>query len=446
MSFSDLSLLPQILQNIKDIGYERPTPVQLQVIPLALNGRDILAAAQTGTGKTAAFSLPIINNLLKNKTDSIQTPKALVLVPTRELAMQVGKNIEMYSYKLPLKIAAIYGGANISPQTKLLARGVDIIVATPGRLLDHVKLKGVDLTKIEYLVFDEADSMLDMGFIREIEKILALLPSKRQTMLFSATLSGSVKRLSENILRKPQLVQIASYASVAKNIKQVAYTVDKEKKNEMLSYMIGSQNWKRVLVFCRTKAAAEEVATDMTSRGLVSESIHSDKTHGARGRALEGFKTGKIRVLVATDLAARGIDIEDLPFVINYDVPHIPTDYVHRIGRTGRAGSNGEAITLLSSSENHSFKKIEDLLGKNIERKILQGYEPTFVEEVKKDKVNKNLKNKDSQPKKKTAGAFGKGYKNNNTSTNNRVIKKDSSNKKSQNIKMIAKSNSTRGK
>jgi ATP-dependent RNA helicase RhlE len=273
MSFSTLALMPQILQNLKTKGYEKPTPIQSQVIPLALNGRDILAAAQTGTGKTAAFALPILQALSKVEVaDEFHSPKALILVPTRELAMQVGKNIEAYGEDLPLKSAAIYGGANIAPQTKKLAGGIDIIIATPGRLLDHIKLKGVSLSKIEFLILDEADSMLDMGFIREIEKILALIPAKRQTMLFSATLSGGVKRLSETILKKPQLVQVASYASVAEKIKQMAYSVDKEQKSELLSYMIGSNNWKQVLIFCRTKASVgsssrvSRVSTPMRTR------------------------------------------------------------------------------------------------------------------------------------------------------------------------------------
>ena len=411
MSFSTLSLMPQILQNLKEKGYEKPTPIQVQVIPLALNGRDILAGAQTGTGKTAAFALPILQTLSKKieaSEVSSQLPRALILVPTRELAMQVEKNIEAYGKDLSPKSVAIYGGANIAPQTKKLANGVDIIVATPGRLLDHVKLKGVNLAKIEFLVLDEADSMLDMGFIREIEKILALIPAKRQTMLFSATLSGAVKRLSETILKKPQLVQVASYAKAAEKIKQIAYSVDKEQKSELLSYLIGSKNYKQVLVFCRTKAAAEELANDMTSRGLPSLSIHSDKTHGARGRALEDFKAGKVRLLIATDLAARGIDIDALPHVVNYDVPHIPTDYVHRIGRTGRAGNQGEAITLVSRSEEHSFKKVEELLGKTIAREIFEGYEPAFVDETKKkNNSKKSASAKKDEPKKKTPGAFG---------------------------------------
>jgi ATP-dependent RNA helicase RhlE len=411
MSFSSLAVSAQLLKNISVLGYQNPTPIQSQVIPLALKGRDILGAAQTGSGKTAAFALPILHMLSEMaNTDDVHIPKALILVPTRELAMQVGTNIENYSIGLSLKSTAVYGGANIAPQTKRLISGVDIIVATPGRLLELVKLKSVNLSKIEFLVLDEADSMLDMGFIRDIETILALLPTKRQTMLFSATLSGSVKRLSETILKKPQLVQVDSYASVATTIRQFAYSVDKEQKSELLSYLIGFHNWKQVLIFCRTKAGAEEIANDMTSRGLKSESIHSDKTHGARGRALADFKEGKVRVLVATDLAARGLDIDDLPFVINYDVPHIPTDYIHRIGRTGRAGQSGEAITLLSSAEAHSFKKIEDLLGKSIQKIVHEGYEPAFVPEVKKKVPSKSTTNK-SEPKKKTPGAFGNKYK-----------------------------------
>jgi ATP-dependent RNA helicase RhlE len=411
MSFSKLGLSQQIQQNVKEVGYETPTPVQSGVIPLALKGKDILAAAQTGTGKTAAFALPILQLLGDAASDdeAVRAPRALILVPSRELAMQVGANVQAYGANLPLKSAAIYGGANIAPQAKKLLAGVDIIVATPGRLLDHLKLKNLTLSKVEFLVLDEADSMLDMGFIRDIESILERLPNKRQTMLFSATLSGGVKRLSETILKKPQLVQVDAYATIAEGIKQIAYTADKEQKSELLSYLIGSKNYKQVLIFCRTKAEAEEVAQDFESRGLKSESIHSDKTHGARGRALESFKEGKVRVLVATDLAARGLDIDNLPYVVNYDVPHIPTDYIHRIGRTGRAGNDGEAITLLSSEEAHNFKKIEELLGKSIEKIVLPGYEPTNVPEPKKKNKGsiKGTGAKKGEAQKKTPGAFG---------------------------------------
>ncbi len=411
MSFSKLGLSQQLQQNIQKIGYEAPTPVQLGVIPLALKGKDILAAAQTGTGKTAAFALPLLQ-LLAEKTDGdegVRNPRALVLVPSRELAMQVAANIESYGADTGVKMAAIYGGANIAPQSKKLLAGVDLVIATPGRLLDHLKLKNMTLSKIEYLVLDEADTMLDMGFVRDIEALLQRIPAKRQTMLFSATLSGGVKRLSETILKKPQLVQVDAYASVADEIKQIAYTVDKEQKAELLSYLIGSKNWKQVLIFCRTKAGAEGLAKDFEDRGLKSESIHSDKTHGARGRALERFKEGKVRVLVATDLAARGIDIDDLPHVVNYDVPHIPTDYIHRIGRTGRAGNEGVAITLLSSEEAHSFKKIEELLGKPIDKTVLAGYEPTKLPEPKKKNqgTGKTAGAKKGEHRKKTPGAFG---------------------------------------
>ncbi len=410
MSFSKLGLSQQLQQNIKELGYEAPTPVQSGVIPLALKGKDILAAAQTGTGKTAAFALPILQILNEKAAEkNTSAPKALILVPSRELAMQVAANIEGYGVNLQVKSVAVYGGANIAPQSKKLIAGVDLIIATPGRLLDHLKLKNTTLSKIEFFVLDEADTMLDMGFIRDIEALLQRIPPNRQTMLFSATLSGAVKRLSETMLKKPQLVQVDAYASVADDIRQVAYTVDKGQKSEFLSYLIGSKNYKQVLVFCRTKAGAEELAKNLEESGLKTESIHSDKTHGARGRALERFKEGKVRVLVATDLAARGIDIDDLPHVVNYDVPHIPTDYIHRIGRTGRAGNDGEAITLLSSEEMHSFKKIEELLGKPIEKKVFAGYEPAVIPDQKKKKeaTNKNTGGKKTEHRKKTPGAFG---------------------------------------
>jgi ATP-dependent RNA helicase RhlE len=403
MSFTTLGLSPHLLDTLSEIGYREPTPIQTQVIPLVLRGRDILGAAQTGTGKTAAFALPILHKLLGGGKQP--SARALVIVPTRELAAQVASAIETYAQGLELNVIALYGGANMARQAKELGEGVDIIVATPGRLIELNKQGHVPLSRIEYLVFDEADTIFDMGFIREVEQIIDLLPIKRQNMLFSATMTPAVKQLSEKILKKPLLVEIDNLKAADMTLRQVVHPVEKERKKELLSYLIGSNNYPQVLVFTRTKAEADEVSSDLTASGLKNVVIHGDKKHGARDRALSEFREGSARILVATDIAARGLDIEGLDVVINYDIPHVSTDYLHRIGRTGRAGNEGLAITLLSSQEHISWSKIITMLGKNVETILVAGFEPPAENGLVKTR-GKSLSKADEK-KEKTAGAFG---------------------------------------
>ena len=405
MSFTTLGLDSRLLKTLEAKGYSTPTPIQTQVIPLVLRGRDILGAAQTGTGKTAAFALPIIHKLISAANAKQSSARALVIVPTRELASQVAEAIRLYAEGLDLSCIALFGGANMARQAKELGEGVDIIVATPGRLIELNKQGHVPLSRIEYLVFDEADTIFDMGFIREVEQIIDLLPLKRQNMLFSATMTGAVKQLSEKILKKPLLVEIDNLKAADATIRQVVHPVEKERKKELLSFVIGSNNYPQVLVFTRTKAEADEVSAELTASGLKNVVIHGDKKHGARDRALTEFREGNTRILVATDIAARGLDIEGLDVVINYDIPHVSTDYLHRIGRTGRAGKEGLAITLLSSAEHISWKKIITMLGKNVETILVPGFEPPADNTLVKTR-GKSL-SKEGEKKGKTAGAFG---------------------------------------
>jgi ATP-dependent RNA helicase RhlE len=405
MSFATLGLSPHLQNTLEEAGYATPTPIQTEVIPLVLRGRDILAAAQTGTGKTAAFALPIIQQLNNTSESGQGKARALVIVPTRELASQVAEAIAGYASGLELSVIAVFGGANITPQAKALAKGVDILVATPGRLLELNKQGHAPLSKIAYLVFDEADTIFDMGFIKEVEQLLGLLPEKRQNMLFSATMTGAVKRLSETILNKPQLVEINNLKAADATLRQVVHPVEKERKTELLSYLIGSNNYAQVLVFTRTKGEADEVGKELALSGLKNAVIHGDKTHGARDRALSEFRDGTVRILVATDIAARGLDIDGLEVVINYDIPHVPTDYLHRIGRTGRAGQEGLALTLLSTAEHISWKKIVAMLGKKIETVPVAGFEPPAREESAKTR-GKSM-TKAGEKKSRTPGAFG---------------------------------------
>ncbi|MCK9372645.1 MAG: DEAD/DEAH box helicase [Sulfuricurvum sp.] len=405
MSFTTLGLTPHLLDTLAAKGYNEPTPIQSKVIPLVLRGRDILGAAQTGTGKTAAFALPILQKLAAASEPRQSSARALVIVPTRELAAQVALAIESYAEGLELVCLPLFGGANMARQAKELSEGVDIIVATPGRLIELNKQGYIPLSRIEYLVFDEADTIFDMGFIREVEQIIDLLPTSRQNMLFSATMTPAVKQLSEKILKKPLLIEIDNLKAADMTLRQVVHPVEKERKKELLSFLIGSNNYPQVLVFTRTKVEADEVSAELTLSGLKNVVIHGNKKHGARDRALSEFRDGTARILVATDIAARGLDIEGLPVVINYDIPHISTDYLHRIGRTGRAGNEGLAITLLSSGEHISWKKIITMLGKKIETILVPGFEPPADDGVVKTR-GKSL-SKEGEKKGKTAGAFG---------------------------------------
>lgn len=363
MSFDTLGLSTELLQAISDSGYTEPTAIQKQAIPVILSGKDVLASAQTGTGKTAGFTLPMLQRLSEAKEHGEKKRvRALVLTPTRELAIQVGKSVENYGRYLPLKSVVIYGGASFNPQITRLRDGVDIIIATPGRLLDLVKKKNADLSAIEFLVLDEADRMLDMGFIPDVREIVSLLRKRRQNLLFSATFSQDIRRLASGILTKPVQVEVAARNTSPHEVRQETHLVNMEHKQAHLSYIIGSRRWEQVLVFTTTKLSADELTKQLRLDGLVTETIHGDKTQGARARALEGFKEGRVRVLVATDIAARGLDIDKLPHVVNYDLPKAPEDYVHRIGRTGRAGNEGLALSLVSHEEFGLLKDIEKLI------------------------------------------------------------------------------------
>ncbi len=402
MSFDTLGLSAELLRAIREQGYNEPTPIQRNAIPVVLDGKDVLAGAQTGTGKTAGFTLPMLQRLSKTPAAKGRRPvRALVLTPTRELAAQVGESVQTYGRHLPLKSAVIFGGVKINPQIEKLRRGIDILVATPGRLLDHVSQKTVDLSQVEILVLDEADRMLDMGFIHDIRKVMALLPDKnaRQTLLFSATFSNEIKQLANRLLNQPELIEVARRNTTAERIEQKVYPVDKLRKRELLSFMIGSRNWRQVLVFTRTKHGANRLSQQLEKDGLTAAAIHGNKSQGARTRALAGFKKGEVRVLVATDIAARGLDIDQLPHVVNYELPNVPEDYVHRIGRTGRAGNEGEAISLVCVDEHKLLKDIERLLKREIPKETLQGYEPDPSIKAEPIQNGRNGKGR-SQPRK----------------------------------------------
>ena len=378
MSFDTLGLSAELLRAVADQGYNEPTPVQSQAIPLILQGRDMLAGAQTGTGKTAGFTLPMLQ-LLSAKPEQQQgrrPVRALILTPTRELAAQVAESVDTYGRHLPLTSAVIFGGVKINPQIQKLRRGVDILIATPGRLLDHASQKTVDLSTVEILVLDEADRMLDMGFIRDIRKILDMLPRQRQNLLFSATYSSDIRKLSEKLLDNPAQVEVARRNVPTELVSQVIHPVDRERKRELLSFMIGSQNWRQVLVFTRTKHGANRLAQQLEKDGISSAAIHGNKSQGARTRALADFKAGEVRVLVATDIAARGLDIDQLPHVVNYELPNVAEDYVHRIGRTGRAGNEGQAVSLVCVDEIKLLGDIERLLKRDLPKVVIQDYAP----------------------------------------------------------------------
>ncbi|KPD24933.1 DEAD/DEAH box helicase [Idiomarina zobellii] len=375
-SFQSLGLNDNILRAVNECGYTTPTPIQEQAIPTVMRGHDLLAAAQTGTGKTAGFTLPLLHNLSLTKTESKPVIRALILTPTRELAAQVEDNLNTYAKYTGLKSLVIFGGVGINPQINALRRGVDILVATPGRLLDHSRQGTVDLSEIDVLILDEADRMLDMGFIHDIKKVMKLIPEQRQTLLFSATFSKEIKALAQQFMHQPKLVEVARQNATADTIEQRVYPVDKKRKRELLSYLIGSRNWRQVLVFTRTKHGANRLATQLSDDGLPAMAIHGNKSQGARTKALAQFKAGKLRVLVATDIAARGIDIDELPHVINFELPQVAEDYVHRIGRTGRAGSEGEAASLVCVDEHKLLRDIEKLTKNEIPKEVVPGFEP----------------------------------------------------------------------
>lgn len=407
MSFESLGLKAEIVRAVHEKGYDTPTPIQEQAIPVVLTGKDLMGGAQTGTGKTAGFTLPLLQRLLNDRQPGkSHTPiRALVLTPTRELASQVHESVETYSKFLPLKSTVVFGGVNINPQKQKLKKGVDILVATPGRLLDHASQKTVNLSNIEILVLDEADRMLDMGFIHDIKKVLALLPRQKQTLLFSATFSGEIKKLANTLLDNPVQIQVAKQNATTDQVTQIVHPVDKKRKRELLSFLIGSKNWHQVLVFNRTKHGANRLAEQLNKDGITASAIHGNKSQGARTRALADFKSGKIRVLVATDIAARGLDIKQLPHVVNYELPNVPEDYVHRIGRTGRAGHEGEAMSLVCSEELKLLQGIEKLIRSKIPQQVMEGYEPTDPPPTApKSKASPRNANKARPAKRKASG------------------------------------------
>ncbi|WP_405236164.1 DEAD/DEAH box helicase [Lentisalinibacter orientalis] len=376
MLFSELGLSAELLSAVEKQGYREATPIQREAIPPILEGRDILASAQTGTGKTAGFTLPLLQRLMASRPGGKRRIRALILVPTRELAAQVSESVRNYGCHLPTRSLQIFGGVSIRPQIKRLRDGVDIVVATPGRLLDHVEQRTIDLSGVEILVLDEADRMLDMGFIRDIRKILKLLPTERQNLLFSATFSPEIRSLAADFLKSPVEISVAPRNTTADRVIQLVHPVDKARKRELLSHRIGAENWRQVLVFTRTKHGADRLSKQLSADGLDAAAIHGNKSQGARTKALADFKSGRIRVLVATDIAARGLDIDSLPHVVNYELPHVPEDYVHRIGRTARAGLDGHAVSLVCVDEDRLLRDIERLLNVRIDKEVIPGYEP----------------------------------------------------------------------
>lgn len=406
MLFNQLGLTAELLHAIEEKGYQTATPIQQQAIPLILEGRDVLAAAQTGTGKTAGFTLPMLQRLQQTHGNR-RCIRALILTPTRELAAQVAESVRDYGSHLPFKTAVVFGGVSINTQINQLRKGVDVVVATPGRLLDHMQQKTIDLRQVEFLVLDEADRMLDMGFIRDIRKVLQVLPAKRQNLLFSATFSDDIRRLASDLLNAPVEIEAAQRNKPADLVEQVVYPVDKRRKRQLLSELIGKQNWRQVLVFMRTKRGANRLAEQLEIDGIESAAIHGNKSQGARTRALADFKANKIRVLVATDIAARGLDIDKLPHVVNYELPFVPEDYVHRIGRTARAGQKGHAVSLVCVDEKQLLADIEKLLGTQIEKRIVPGYEPDqriAAEPLQQGRGGRSSGNQNKKPRSSRGG------------------------------------------
>ncbi|MBF7052027.1 DEAD/DEAH box helicase [Halomonas sp. KAO] len=376
MTFSELGLRAELLSAVEAQGYTTPTPIQQQAIPAVLKGGDLLASAQTGTGKTAGFTLPMLQRLADGPRPGKRQVRALVLTPTRELAAQVGESVADYGRLLTLKSHVIFGGVGQQPQVDAIRPGLDVLVATPGRLLDLQQQKHVDLSKVEILVLDEADRMLDMGFIHDIKKILRVLPEKRQNLLFSATFSNEIQALANKLLDDPKMIEVARRNTTAELVDQTIYRVDREKKRELLAHLITEHDWHQVLVFTRTKHGANRLAEQLSKQEIPAMAIHGNKSQSARTKALAAFKTGDLQVLVATDIAARGLDIEELPHVVNFELPNVAEDYVHRIGRTGRAGSEGQAVSLVCVDEHGLLKGIERLIKRDLEKRIEPGFEP----------------------------------------------------------------------
>jgi ATP-dependent RNA helicase RhlE len=401
MSFETLGLADSLLRAVSEKGYSSATPIQQRAIPAILNGHDIMAAAQTGTGKTAGFTLPMLQRLMSGERARPNKVRALVLTPTRELAAQVQDNIRLYGQHLPLRTGVVFGGVSINPQMQLMRRGVDVLVATPGRLLDLYQQNAIQFQQLEILVLDEADRMLDMGFIHDIKRILKLLPTRRQTLMFSATFSGDIRELAKGLLNNPVEIDVSPRNTTTHLVEQIVHPVDKARKPALLTHLIQSQNWQQALVFSRTKHGANKLVDHLVKQGILAAAIHGNKSQTARTKALSDFKSGKVSVLVATDIAARGLDIAQLPQVVNMDLPNVPEDYVHRIGRTGRAGATGHAISLVSADEAKQLADIEKLIKRKLPRSEVEGYEALHV-------VPKSAPAKPAQPRQRSGERFGK--------------------------------------
>jgi ATP-dependent RNA helicase RhlE len=406
MSFEKLGLIKPLLSAIKELGYKEPTTIQKRAIPLVLAKSDIFATAQTGTGKTAAFGLPILQKLRKIDPVDGRSVKAVILSPTRELSIQIFEDLNSFAKHMKIEATVLVGGKDIESQQKILKKGVDIIIATPGRFLEHIE-RGLNIKSVEVLVLDEADRMLDMGFTKDIRKIHPLLPKRHQTLLFSATYSDKVRKLSKLVLKSPAFIETSKKNSTVDTINQVAYLVDTDRKAELLAYLIGSRNYPQVLVFTRTKVSADELFVELQKDGLKCGLIHGDIPQAKRLKTLSQFKEGKVRVLVATDIASRGLDIEELPYVINYELPSVAEDYVHRVGRTGRAGRNGEAISLIDIYEKFDIKEIEIVIGQKIPKETVEGFEPD-PNIRRKDKDELKLKSEHKKPSGKKVRQYNK--------------------------------------
>lgn len=439
MTFKATGLIPELLDALEKQGYKEPSPIQRQSIPLALEGKDLMAAAQTGTGKTAAFTLPILQLLSKGGQDSrarSNRVRALILTPTRELAAQVGKSVSLYGSQLRLSSLVVFGGVKINPQMMRLRKGIDILVATPGRLLDLHQQNAMKFDQLEILVLDEADRMLDMGFIHDIKRLLKLLPPKRQNLMFSATFSNDIRALAKTIVNNPVEISVSPPNAAAKTVRQWLHPVDKKQKATLLIELIKEHNWHQALIFVRTKHGANKLVRQLNNANIKSLAIHGNKSQGARTKALADFKDNRIQILVATDIAARGIDIHQLPQVVNFDLPNVPEDYVHRIGRTGRAGAEGQAISLVAADEIKQLEAIEQLIQKHLQREYVSGFEPSH--EVPKSKPIKPVKaKKPKKPKKSGAGRSstsaankGQGEHNNKRSNQQRKAAKKRANSK----------------
>ncbi|MFC7358498.1 DEAD/DEAH box helicase [Jejudonia soesokkakensis] len=424
MSFKNLGLSDALLKAISEKGYDTPTPIQQKAIPQILQGKDVLASAQTGTGKTAGFTLPMLQILAGKPIQGKRQVRALVLTPTRELAAQVLEDVKTYSKFVDIRSTVVFGGVNANPQIRTLRQGVDILVATPGRLLDLHSQGVFSLKNVEFFVLDEADRMLDMGFIHDIKKVLRLIPERRQNLLFSATFSSEIKKLASSFLRNPVMVEATPENTTAEKVDQLIYKTNKSDKTDLVIKLISEGDWQQVLIFTRTKHGANRLAKKLDSAKISSAAIHGNKSQGARTKALAGFKEGRVRVLVATDIAARGLDIPLLPHVINYELPNIPEDYVHRIGRTGRAGASGEAISIVSVDEFEYVRGIEKLLGEKLDQKTIEGFEVSEslqeVLDTKAENKAANQRGRQNSRKNSTSRNRSRGGNSKNRSGKNR--------------------------